>query len=70
MNSIYQHAITRLIFLIFSLFYMTAAMAAEGEQDMTLILKSPDFVHQGEIPKIHTCEGGDSIVDPKKQTVV
>jgi len=60
MNSIYQHAITRLIFLIFSLFYMTSAMAAEGEQDMTLILKSPDFVHQGEIPKIHTCEGGDS----------
>ena len=60
MNSIYQHAITRLIFLIFSLFFMTSATAAEGEQDMNLILKSPDFVHQGEIPKIHTCEGSDS----------
>ena len=60
MNSIYQHAITRLILLFFSLFFMTAAMAAEGEQDMTLILKSVDFAHQGEIPKIHTCEGGYS----------
>ena len=27
---------------------------------MTLILKSPDFVHLGEIPKVFTCEGDDS----------
>jgi len=27
---------------------------------MTLILKSPDFAHQGEIPKIFTCDGNDS----------
>ena len=60
MNSIYQHIIIRLIFLIFSCFYMTAALAAEGEQNMNLILKSPDFVHLGEIPKIFTCEGNDS----------
>lgn len=60
MNSIYQLTITRLVFLIFSFFYMTAALAAEGEQNMTLILKSPDFVHLGEIPKIFTCQGNDS----------
>jgi Raf kinase inhibitor-like YbhB/YbcL family protein len=60
MNSTYQNAITRLIFLIFSFFYMTVALAVEGEQNMTLILKSPDFVHLGKIPKIFTCEGDDS----------
>lgn len=27
---------------------------------MTLILKSPDFTHQEEIPKIFTCDGDDS----------
>jgi len=59
MNSIYEHTVTRLVFLIFSLFYMMATLAAEGEQNMTLILKSPDFVHQGEIPKIFTCKGDD-----------
>lgn len=26
---------------------------------MSLILKSADFVHQGEIPKLFTCDGGD-----------
>ena len=60
MNSIYQHTITWLIFFIFSFCYMTAALAAEGEQNMTLTLKSPDFVHQGEIPLIFTCQGDDS----------
>jgi hypothetical protein len=60
MNSIYQQLINRLICLIFSVFTMTAALAAEGEQNMTLNLKSPDFVHLGEIPKIFTCEGDNS----------
>ena len=46
--------------LIFSFFYMTAAWAAEGEHPMTLQLSSPDFVHEGAIPKIFTCEGDDS----------
>lgn len=32
---------------------------AEGEQNMPLILKSPHFVHQGEIPKQFTCQGDD-----------
>jgi Raf kinase inhibitor-like YbhB/YbcL family protein len=60
MNSIYHHANTRLIFLIFSIFNTTATLAVEGEQNMPLTLKSPDFVHLGEIPKIFTCEGNDS----------
>ncbi|MEI6334941.1 MAG: YbhB/YbcL family Raf kinase inhibitor-like protein [Methylococcaceae bacterium] len=60
MNLIYQHFITRLICLIFSVFTITAALAAEGEQAMTLNLKSPDFVHQGEIPTQFTCQGDDN----------
>ncbi|MGZ5028593.1 MAG: YbhB/YbcL family Raf kinase inhibitor-like protein, partial [Methylobacter sp.] len=27
---------------------------------MSLVLESPDFVHQGEIPKVFTCDGNDS----------
>jgi hypothetical protein len=49
----------KLVFFIFSLLYMMAALAAEGEQNMTLILKSPDFVHLGETPKAFTCKGDD-----------
>jgi len=60
MNLIYQYSITRLICLIFSFFTITAALAAEGEQAMTLNLKSPDFVNQGEIPTPFTCQGDDS----------
>jgi Raf kinase inhibitor-like YbhB/YbcL family protein len=60
MNSINQLAFIRLIFLLFSCFHMTAAFSAEGEQNMTLILKSADFTHQGEIPKLFTCDGNDS----------
>ena len=48
-----------LIFLIFSIFF-TIAVMAEGEKNMILTLKSPDFVDQGEIPKILTCDGNDS----------
>jgi Raf kinase inhibitor-like YbhB/YbcL family protein len=58
MNSI-NHPFIRLIVLVFSFFFVTAALA-EGEQNMTLTLKSPDFVHQGEIPKTLTCDGDDS----------
>ena len=60
MNSNYQPAIARLVFLIFSCFYISAALAAEGDQLMTMQLTSPDFVHLGEIPKIFTCIGDDS----------
>ncbi|MDD5461811.1 MAG: YbhB/YbcL family Raf kinase inhibitor-like protein [Methylococcales bacterium] len=60
MNSISQPALIRLIFLVFSCFFMTAALSAEGGNKMTLKLKSPDFNHQGEIPKIFTCDGDNS----------
>ncbi|GEM_PF-3005780 len=58
MNSIKQPIFIRLIYLVFSIFFTTAVLA-EGEQHMTLILKSPDFAHQGEIPKVFTCDGND-----------
>ena len=62
MNPINQPAFIRLLILVFSCFYfyMTAAISAEGEQNMTLKLESADFTHQGEIPKIFTCDGNDS----------
>jgi Raf kinase inhibitor-like YbhB/YbcL family protein len=60
MNSINQPALIRLVSLVFSCFYMTAALSAEGEKNMTLKLNSPDFSHQGEIPRIFTCDGDDS----------
>ena len=60
MNSINLRTITRLVFLICSCFYMTAVLSAEGEPTMALILKSPDFVHLGEIPTMFTCQGDDS----------
>lgn len=59
MNSTKQLAFIRLIFLAFSVFFITAVLA-EGQQNMTLILKSPDFADQGEIPKTLTCDGNDS----------
>lgn len=59
MNPIKQSTFIRLIYLVFSIFFTTVVLA-EGEQTMTLILKSPDFVHQGEIPKVFTCDGNDS----------
>lgn len=60
MNPINQPAFFRLIILVFSCLYMTAALSAEGERNMTLKLESADFTHQGEIPKIFTCDGNDS----------
>ncbi len=59
MNSIKQATVIRLIFLVFSIL-CTTAILAEGEKNMILILQSPDFVHQGEIPKTFTCDGDDS----------
>ena len=49
----------RLFVLVFGFSFITVALSAEGEQNMTLILKSPDFIHQGEIPKVYTCDGND-----------
>jgi Raf kinase inhibitor-like YbhB/YbcL family protein len=43
---------------ILSTLYVINAMAQEG-QNMPLVLKSPDFAHQGEIPKQFTCQGDD-----------
>lgn len=43
---------------ILSTLYSINAMA-EGGQDMPLILKSPHFADQGEIPKQFTCQGDD-----------
>ncbi|MDD5578192.1 MAG: YbhB/YbcL family Raf kinase inhibitor-like protein [Methylobacter sp.] len=60
MNSANRHTASWLIFLISSFFYISAALSAEGEPNMTMILKSPDFDHQGEIPKIFTCDGEDT----------
>jgi len=48
-----------LICFVFSTLVATAVWA-EGEQNMTLTLKSPDFVHQGEIPNLFTCDGDDT----------
>lgn len=45
------------IYLFFSVLYMTAALA-DGKQNM--VLRSPDFVHQGGIPPKFTCEDDDS----------
>ncbi|TAN66683.1 MAG: YbhB/YbcL family Raf kinase inhibitor-like protein [Methylobacter sp.] len=59
MNLIKQPTFIGFIFLVFSSFYTTAVLA-EGEQNMSMILKSPDFVHQGDIPKTFTCDGDDS----------
>jgi len=59
MNSTYRPVFIRLMCLVFSIFFTTAVLA-EGEQNMTLTLTSPDFVHQGEIPKVFTCDGNDS----------
>jgi Raf kinase inhibitor-like YbhB/YbcL family protein len=54
-----QPVLKRLICLVFGIFFITAVLA-EGVQTMTLILQSPDFVHQGEIPKTFTCDGNDN----------
>jgi len=60
MFSTKQSAFIRLIFLIFSFIYITPALSFDGAQNMSLILKSPDFVHLGEIPKAFTCDGEDN----------
>jgi len=60
MNPVNLTAFIRLIFIVVSGMYMAAAFSTEGERDMSLILTSPDFKHQGEIPKSFTCDGDDS----------
>jgi phosphatidylethanolamine-binding protein (PEBP) family uncharacterized protein len=59
MLTTFQLAFIRLFFLVFSLSLITVPLFAEGEQNMALTLKSPDFPHQGEIPKLFTCDGED-----------
>ncbi len=59
MNPIKQSVFSHVIFIAINILLTTVVMA-EGEQNMTLILKSPDFIHQGEIPKAFTCDGNDS----------
>jgi Raf kinase inhibitor-like YbhB/YbcL family protein len=54
-----HRCIFRLLILVFSSLF-SLNLLAEGVQNMTLILKSPDFIHQGEIPKQFTCQGDDS----------
>jgi Raf kinase inhibitor-like YbhB/YbcL family protein len=51
--------IIRFIYLVLSVFF-AAAVLAEGDKNMTLTLKSPDFDHKGEIPKVFTCDGDDT----------
>ncbi len=60
MNSMIPAASIRLICFVFSSFYLTAGISGEGERNMALILTSPDFTHQGEIPKAYTCDGDDT----------
>ncbi|MGZ4968907.1 MAG: YbhB/YbcL family Raf kinase inhibitor-like protein [Methylobacter sp.] len=59
MNSIKPLSFIGPICLVFGIFF-SAAATAEGESNMTLVLKSPDFSHQGEIPKMFTCDGSDT----------
>jgi len=50
----------RLLFLVASVSYAVVALSADGEQNMSFNLSSPDFIHLGEIPKTFTCDGNDS----------
>lgn len=59
MNSKNYHYVLRLIFIAISFFNIAACFAAEGEQSMSMTLKSPAFTHQGEIPGRFTCDGTD-----------
>lgn len=60
MNTVNPHTVIRLIFLIFSVCSITGGFAIAGEPNMTLTLKSPDFVHQGALPELLTCDGDNS----------
>lgn len=53
-----QPTFINLTSLLIGLFYSSIHWA-EGASDMALTLKSNDFSHQGEIPKICTCDGSD-----------
>ena len=58
MNFFLQRPFIFLTFLLFSLFSGSSTWA-EGDSDMALTLKSDDFIHQGEMPQICTCDGSD-----------
>ena len=58
MNFFLQRSFIFLTFLLLSLFSGSNTWA-EGDSDMTLTLKSDDFIHQGEMPQICTCDGND-----------
>lgn len=59
MHPVNSPAFIRFIFIVFSCLYMATAFS-EGERDMSLTLTSPDFNHEGEIPKLFTCDGDDT----------
>ncbi len=59
MNRFKHFSVIFLGISIFSTVYAIDAMA-DGGQNMPLILKSPHFSQQGEIPKQFTCQGDDS----------
>lgn len=60
MHLMNRPVLSQLFLVIFSCFYFTTVLSAEGERNMTLTLQFPDFTHQGEIPRAHTCDGDDS----------
>lgn len=59
MNGFKRLSVICLSISIFSVLFANNSIA-EGGKAMPLIIKSPHFVHQGEIPKQFTCQGEDS----------
>lgn len=64
------------IFVVLGTIFTATAMA-EGEKNMSLTLKSADFTHLGEIPRLFTCDGDDispalnwSGIPPQAQSLV
>jgi len=52
------HRVIRLTAAMFGALFGFSVLAA-GEATMSMILKSADFVHNGEIPALFTCQGDD-----------
>lgn len=52
-----MNLLLRMIFLIFSCYFLTPVHAVERENKMSLKLESHDFFHFGEIPRRFTCDG-------------
>lgn len=59
MKQCHVKVFARMLLIIFSIGYLTALQAEEGESVMSLTLNSPDFQHQGTIPVHLTCDGDD-----------